>query len=33
MQLEFAIDSHITDATYPYQIERQANLPLQFDYV
>jgi hydrogenase maturation protein HypF len=33
MQLEFAIDSRITDATYPYQIEQQANLPLQFDYV
>jgi hydrogenase maturation protein HypF len=33
MQLEYAIDSHTTDVTYPYQIEQQANLPLQFDYV
>jgi hydrogenase maturation factor HypF (carbamoyltransferase family) len=27
MQLEFAIDGHITDDTYPDQIEQQANLP------
>jgi hydrogenase maturation protein HypF len=33
MQLEFAIDGHITDATYPYQIAQQPDLPLQFDYV
>jgi hydrogenase maturation protein HypF len=33
MQLEYAIDGHTTDDTYPYQIVQQPDLPLQFDYV
>jgi hydrogenase maturation protein HypF len=33
MQLEYAIDGHTTDATYPYQIVQQPDLALQFDYV